>query len=301
MRLRPSGTQGPIASSLAAFRRYHDEAGLDLGAHGADARPRRRRDRRRWRDTVDGEVARRADAAARPRPAGRRRRRHAPAHRRAASRRPPLWEVKHRRGGLVDIEFIAQYLQLRDAAHASRRAAARTRSAALRRCAAAARSARSRRRRCSRALDAVAQRAGPAEAHASRSRSTEATPRRRSRRCSRAAPARLTSPRSKRIWSAAAARGARAATSASSQRRPRRRDRAASARGGASTMSLETGDKAPDFTLPTDGGGSVTPVEAQGQEGRALFLSQGRHLRLHRRGLRLPRHASPISARSTRR
>ena len=24
-----------------------------------------------------------------------------------------LWEVKHRRGGLVDIEFVAQYLQLR--------------------------------------------------------------------------------------------------------------------------------------------------------------------------------------------
>jgi glutamate-ammonia-ligase adenylyltransferase len=26
----------------------------------------------------------------------------------------PEWEVKHRRGGLVDIEFIAQYLELRD-------------------------------------------------------------------------------------------------------------------------------------------------------------------------------------------
>jgi glutamate-ammonia-ligase adenylyltransferase len=32
-------------------------------------------------------------------------------------RNPPLWEVKHLRGGLVDIEFIAQYLQLREAAH----------------------------------------------------------------------------------------------------------------------------------------------------------------------------------------
>jgi len=31
-------------------------------------------------------------------------------------RDPPIWEVKHRRGGLVDIEFIAQYLQLREAA-----------------------------------------------------------------------------------------------------------------------------------------------------------------------------------------
>jgi len=28
-------------------------------------------------------------------------------------RRPPIWEVKHRRGGLIDLEFIAQFLQLR--------------------------------------------------------------------------------------------------------------------------------------------------------------------------------------------
>jgi glutamate-ammonia-ligase adenylyltransferase len=33
----------------------------------------------------------------------------------AAHRKPPAFEVKHRRGGMVDIEFIAQYLQLRDA------------------------------------------------------------------------------------------------------------------------------------------------------------------------------------------
>jgi glutamate-ammonia-ligase adenylyltransferase len=32
----------------------------------------------------------------------------------AAHPNVPDWEVKHRRGGLVDIEFIAQYLQLRD-------------------------------------------------------------------------------------------------------------------------------------------------------------------------------------------
>jgi glutamate-ammonia-ligase adenylyltransferase len=31
-------------------------------------------------------------------------------------RDPPLWHVKHVPGGLVDIEFIAQFLQLRDAA-----------------------------------------------------------------------------------------------------------------------------------------------------------------------------------------
>ena len=31
-------------------------------------------------------------------------------------RDPPIWHVKHVRGGLVDIEFIMQFLQLRDAA-----------------------------------------------------------------------------------------------------------------------------------------------------------------------------------------
>jgi glutamate-ammonia-ligase adenylyltransferase len=31
-------------------------------------------------------------------------------------RNPPIWHVKHVRGGMVDIEFIAQYLQLREAA-----------------------------------------------------------------------------------------------------------------------------------------------------------------------------------------
>jgi len=34
----------------------------------------------------------------------------------AHHRNPSLWDVKHRRGGLIDIEFIAQYLQLREAA-----------------------------------------------------------------------------------------------------------------------------------------------------------------------------------------
>jgi glutamate-ammonia-ligase adenylyltransferase len=33
----------------------------------------------------------------------------------ASHPRPPLWDVKHLRGGLVDVEFIAQYLQLREA------------------------------------------------------------------------------------------------------------------------------------------------------------------------------------------
>ena len=85
MRLRPSGTQGPLASSLAAFRRYHEEFGLDLGADGADAGAPRRGRRSAGGADHDG-GARRAHAATRPRPPRRRCRRHAPADRRAASR-----------------------------------------------------------------------------------------------------------------------------------------------------------------------------------------------------------------------
>jgi len=114
MRLRPSGNKGPVASSLAAFRRYHRELAWTW-EHMALTRARpvagpaalaeatmavveevlaRPRERRR----LAGEVAEM-------------RRRMAEQH-----RNPPFWEIKHRRGGLIDIEFIAQYLQLRDAA-----------------------------------------------------------------------------------------------------------------------------------------------------------------------------------------
>ena len=43
MRLRPSGNKGPVAVSLGAFRRYHAESGVDVGANGVDAGPRGRR------------------------------------------------------------------------------------------------------------------------------------------------------------------------------------------------------------------------------------------------------------------
>jgi len=115
MRLRPSGTQGPIASSLTAFRRYHDELAwtweqMALTRARIVAGP-----------TALGErvMALTRAVLTRPRQAERlaldvrdMRRRMAEQH-----RNPPTWELKHRRGGLVDIEFIAQYLQLREAAH----------------------------------------------------------------------------------------------------------------------------------------------------------------------------------------
>lgn len=113
MRLRPSGAKGPIASSLGAFIRYHEEAAWTW-EHMALTRAR----------VVFG-------------PEALRRRVEAVAHDTLARRRNPdvllrdvadmrlrldaehhsdfIWEVKYIRGGLVDIDFIAQYLQLRHA------------------------------------------------------------------------------------------------------------------------------------------------------------------------------------------
>jgi glutamate-ammonia-ligase adenylyltransferase len=114
MRLRPSGNAGPLATSLAAFRRYHAEAAwtwehMALTRARVSAGPRELREAiaqcihatltaRRDQDRLRGNVA-----AMRARIA-------------ETHRNPGFWNVKHRRGGLVDIEFVAQYLQLREAA-----------------------------------------------------------------------------------------------------------------------------------------------------------------------------------------
>ncbi|BAE51487.1 bifunctional [glutamine synthetase] adenylyltransferase/[glutamine synthetase]-adenylyl-L-tyrosine phosphorylase [Paramagnetospirillum magneticum] len=110
MRLRPSGNSGPIASSLEAFRRYQEEAAWTW-EHMALTRAR----------VVAGDPALGARVEAviretltRPRDPAKllldvaeMRERMAKEHKAAS-----LWEVKHLRGGLVDIEFTAQYLQL---------------------------------------------------------------------------------------------------------------------------------------------------------------------------------------------
>jgi glutamate-ammonia-ligase adenylyltransferase len=114
MRLRPSGVAGPIASSIAAFQAYHQELAWTwehmalTRAHavtGPDAL------RRRLTAEIRGVLTRPRDPATLAAEVTQMRRRIAEAH-----RNPPPFEVKHRRGGLVDIEFSAQYLQLRDAA-----------------------------------------------------------------------------------------------------------------------------------------------------------------------------------------
>ena len=110
MRLRPSGNKGPVAVSLESFRRYHMESAwtwermaLTRARVVAGSPPLRRLVAAAIAEALAnaGDPARiRADAATM----------------RARMRRdlPPdgEWDVKQRAGGLVDIEFIAQMLQL---------------------------------------------------------------------------------------------------------------------------------------------------------------------------------------------
>lgn len=113
MRLRPSGNKGPLAVSLEAFEKYQAEAAwtwehmaltrarvvygppglalrLEQGIHGTLMRTRDP-------DRLVVDVADMRERLAREKKA------------------PSLWVVKHAPGGLVDVEFIAQFLQLRHA------------------------------------------------------------------------------------------------------------------------------------------------------------------------------------------
>jgi glutamate-ammonia-ligase adenylyltransferase len=113
MRLRPSGKAGPIAVSCESFRRYQQEsawtweqmaltrarviAGPPLLAYGIAAIIRSVLTAPRPADRLLADVAEMRALMARE----------------LGSQ--SLWDVKYRRGGLVDIEFISQYLQLREA------------------------------------------------------------------------------------------------------------------------------------------------------------------------------------------
>lgn len=114
MRLRPSGNSGPIASSLESFRRYQTEEAWSF-EHMALTRAR----------VIAGDPAFGAEIAAslttlltRPRDFEKLGHDVADMRRRMAQTHPTdrFWDLKHRQGGLIDIEFVAQYLQLRHAA-----------------------------------------------------------------------------------------------------------------------------------------------------------------------------------------
>ncbi len=114
MRLRPSGASGPIASSLTGFALYQREAAWTW-EHMALTRAR----------PVAGDAAlqtRIVDAIrsvlASPRDTRRPLIDVADMRRRIADEhpRPSPWDLKNRNGGLLDLEFIVQYLVLREAA-----------------------------------------------------------------------------------------------------------------------------------------------------------------------------------------
>ncbi len=114
MRLRPSGNAGPVASSFDSFRRYHEEAAWTW-EHMAMTRARVVSGDAALKARVEGVIA---ATLSRPRDPDKllwdvasMRERMAREH-----KSDSVWETKHYRGGLVDIEFIAQYLQLAHAA-----------------------------------------------------------------------------------------------------------------------------------------------------------------------------------------
>ena len=114
MRLRPSGNKGPIASTLAGFKRYHEQdawtwermaltrARVVVGEAGfterIDALFQELLTRPQDPDALLRDVAEMRARIEREFPA-----------------RSP-WTIKYLRGGLVDLDFLAQYLQLRNAA-----------------------------------------------------------------------------------------------------------------------------------------------------------------------------------------
>jgi glutamate-ammonia-ligase adenylyltransferase len=110
MRLRPSGTKGPIATSLEAFVRYHDEAAWTW-EHLALTRARVIAGPAPLRRAAEVAIRR---VLTRPRDARRLVKDVAEMRARIAAEHPGdfAWDVKHVRGGLVDVEFIAQYLEL---------------------------------------------------------------------------------------------------------------------------------------------------------------------------------------------
>jgi [glutamine synthetase] adenylyltransferase / [glutamine synthetase]-adenylyl-L-tyrosine phosphorylase len=114
MRLRPSGASGPIASSLAGFARYQQEAAWTW-EHMALTRARPVAGdaalRRRITEVIGGVLG----SAREPR---RLLLDVADMRRRIAEEnpRPSPWDLKNRPGGLLHLEFIVQYLMLREAA-----------------------------------------------------------------------------------------------------------------------------------------------------------------------------------------
>jgi [glutamine synthetase] adenylyltransferase / [glutamine synthetase]-adenylyl-L-tyrosine phosphorylase len=114
MRLRPSGDSGPIASSLAAFAQYQREAAWSW-EHMALTRARPIAGDEGLQERIREAIA---AALRQPRDPRRLVADVADMRRRIADSvpRPSPWDLRNRRGGLIDLEFTVQYLMLREAA-----------------------------------------------------------------------------------------------------------------------------------------------------------------------------------------
>ena len=114
MRLRPSGEAGPIASHFTGFARYQSEAAWTW-EHMALTRARPIAGNPGLCRQISKTLA---TALRSPRDPRRLVTDVADMRRRIAEEnpRPSSWDLRNRRGGLIDLEFIVQFLMLRDAA-----------------------------------------------------------------------------------------------------------------------------------------------------------------------------------------
>jgi glutamate-ammonia-ligase adenylyltransferase len=110
MRLRPSGRSGPVATRLDAFAEYQDNEAWTW-EHLALTRARvisgSPEFRKRIEDVIAAVLRRKRDAAMIASDVVEMREAIA-----AEKGESDVWDIKHAKGGMVDIEFIAQYLQL---------------------------------------------------------------------------------------------------------------------------------------------------------------------------------------------
>src|SRR5579871_5244488 len=114
MRLRPSGRAGPVASHVDAFAEYQDKEAWTW-EHMALTRARVISASPEFRDRIESTIR---QVLTRPREAAGIAMDVADMRRAIAQEKgdSDLWDLKHVAGGLVDIDFIAQYLQLVHAA-----------------------------------------------------------------------------------------------------------------------------------------------------------------------------------------
>ena len=116
MRLRPSGNKGPIATRISSFIDYHATSAWTWEKL-ALTRARSVAGNSGLRQRIDSAIF---DALCAPRDATATAKDVAEMRRRIAEERgdADLWDIKNAQGGMVDLEFISQYLQIANAARA---------------------------------------------------------------------------------------------------------------------------------------------------------------------------------------